>query len=48
LKDEDPAYGKPYRSEKWTDDERDTEALMKAIILESVQFQDKKLEGAEG
>jgi hypothetical protein len=40
LKDEDPLYGKVYRSENWTDDEKDTEALTKAIILESVQFQD--------
>lgn len=38
LKDVDPVWGKVYRSEKWTADEKDTEVLTKAIILESVQF----------
>lgn len=39
LKDEDPAYGKLYCSEKWTADDQDTKALMEAIIRETVEFQ---------
>jgi hypothetical protein len=39
LKDADPAYGKRYFSELWSDDEDDTKALMEAIIRETVQFQ---------
>jgi hypothetical protein len=39
LKDEDPLYGKQYFSELWSDDEDATKALMEAIILETVQFQ---------
>jgi hypothetical protein len=38
LKDEDPVYGKVYRSEYWGKDPGDTQELMKAIILETVQF----------
>ena len=40
LKDEDPAYGKRYLSEFWSDNEDDSKALMEAIIRETVQFQD--------
>lgn len=40
LKDADPAYGKRYFSEFWSDEEGDSKALMEAIIRETVQFQD--------
>lgn len=39
LKDEDPAYGKRYLSEFWSDNKEDSNALMQAIIHETVQFQ---------
>lgn len=38
LKDADPAYGKRYLSEFWSDDENDSQALMEAIIRETVQM----------
>jgi hypothetical protein len=40
LKDVDPEYGKRYLSEFWSDDASDSQALLKAIVQETVQFQE--------
>ena len=40
LKAEDPAYCKRYLSEFWSDDDLDSQALMEAIIRETVRFQE--------